>query len=290
MEAKNIDDVLVGAMTAHMTGEKVPQPVEHVVEHIETPDIKNDEVQESQDIQAETPTNSVESSNKPVTEEKAATDSPIDEYGNPVEKARLYTEEELNQRIRDRLSRGKYAEEQYQPPQQPIQQPQQQVDDDVEEDWRTQLRREIRTEMTQAQQEANENAWRQQESAKQADFESKFTSGMGKYQDFQQVVANKPITDHMLLATRNLDNPAAFIYGAAKLHPQELSRIASIQDPYAQASEVGRLHERMIKERKVASDAHKPLQAPKGDLPQKNAPSKISLEDRIQQYAKQKRK
>ena len=86
-----------------------------------------------------------------------------------------------------------------------------------------------------------------------------------------------------------MDNQAAFLYGDKKLHPQELTRIYQINDPYVQASEIGRLHEKMVKESKSISKASQPLEPPKGDIGQKNT-SKVTLEDRISQYAKQKRK
>jgi hypothetical protein len=281
MEAKNIDDTLVKLMSNEPV---IPTEVPPVVASPNEPEAPKIEAE----LPLEAPKIPVETPEIAESETKPATDSPIDEYGNPVEKAKTYTEEEVQRMIRDRLSRGKYAEQQQ--PIQNTQPPQQEQTEEGEEDWRTQLRKEIRSEMTQAQKESQEYAWRQQQADIQSQFESKFTTGMSKYSDFQQVVADKPITDTMLMAARNLDNPAAFIYGAAKLHPQELSRIAQINDPYAQASEIGRLHERMVKERKGASSSPRPLEAPKGDIPQKNAPHQIPIDERIHNYAKQKRK
>jgi len=49
----------------------------------------------------------------------------------------------------------------------------------------------------------------------------------------------------MILATRAIQDPASFIYAAAKRHPQDLERISKIRDPWAQANEMGRLEERM---------------------------------------------
>jgi hypothetical protein len=118
------------------------------------------------------------------------------------------------------------------------------------------------------------------------EFEDKFSSGMSKYNDFQQVVAGKPITDAMLMATRNFENPAAFIYAATKLHLEELNRISK-EDHYTQAVEIGRLHERMLKERKAVSKAPIPIDSPKGDIGQK-LNTTPSIESRIDSYGKQK--
>ena len=62
----------------------------------------------------------------------------------------------------------------------------------------------------------------------------------------------------MTVATRSLKDPAAFIYAAAKRNPEELARIANLSDPYAQMVEIGRLEERMRKNKSTTS-APKPL-------------------------------
>lgn len=310
-DLKNIDSVLVQDMHERATGSKPePAPQEHL------PSAINQEVSEQFNVNQ--PDDSSQFENSPENDpylppeeqvevknnEPTTTDdtSPIDEYGNPVDKPRLYTEEEVNQRIRERLSRGKYAEEQRQQPRQQQQQQytQQQVNqaaaDGFEHDpnsgdsWEQQLESFINQTIEKRVAREEESRWKQQEYDKQMAFQDKFTSGMEKYKDFREVVAGKPITDSMMLATRNMDNPAAFVYAASKLHPQELDRISKIADPYAQASEVGRLHERMVKERKNVTNAPKPLQSPRGDVPSRVVPNQISIEQRIAEHAKQKRK
>jgi hypothetical protein len=290
MDAKNIDDVLVQSMsnqeTTHTNNAIVNEQVERPVE----PPIENkgsSEASEPLETAAKQPDET------PITDQESkvssAPDSPIDEYGNPVEKSKTYTEEEVQRLIHDRLSRGRRNDNA--PPQQ-VKKIQQdfEADENSEEPLAEQLKRFVYETITEREQRVSEQRWQQQQYAKQADFETKFTSGMGKYSDFHQVVDGKPITDHMVLATRAFDNPAAFVYGASKLHPQELDRIARIEDPYAQASEVGRLHERMLKERKQASNTSRPLEIPKGDMPQKTAPNSISIDERINNYGRQKRK
>jgi hypothetical protein len=219
--------------------------------------------------------------------------SNIDEYGNPVEKPRTYTEEEVQRMIRDRLSRGRYAE-QAQPTPAHVQQAVKdfKADPESEESWEVQLNNFIDKRLETRQAQLRQQEWEQQESQRQVEFEAKFTAGMNKYQDFESVVskAAPAITPTMMLATRNLDNPAAFVYAAAKLHPGELDRISRIGDRYAQAAEVGRLHERMIKTRGLSSNAPKPIEAPKSDIASKPINPQPSLDQRIFEYGKQKRK
>lgn len=216
----------------------------------------------------------------------AVTDSPVDEYGNPVEKPKTYTEEEVQRMIRERLSRGRHAEP---PTPQQVQQASEdfKADPNSEDSWEVQLEQFIDKTIEKRQAKLSEAQWRQQEAAKQAEFEAKFNTGMNKYQDFHQVVQGKPITDAMLLATRDLENPAAFVYAASKLHSSELTRISQIPDARTQAMEIGRLHERMIKERRSVSSAPKPVAPVKGDMPVKQH-EYPSIDYRIQQHAKQK--
>jgi hypothetical protein len=163
------------------------------------------------------------------------------------------------------------------------------ADPNSEETWESQLEQFIDRRLESRDRESRERQWREEENARQVDFESKFTAGVNKYHDFEQVVSGKPIDGKMMLAIRGLENPAAFIYGAAKMHPQELERISRISDQYQQAAEIGRLHERMVKTRVAHSAAAKPLEAPKGDMSSKVVVQK-SLEQRITEYAQQKRR
>ena len=303
MEARNVDDVLVRAMADKANGVvPTPEPIKEAEPVQESNGDNLSPVENIDENKQETPK---EPEIKPEIAEKlqkepeksaASENNLIDEYGNPVEKPKMYSEDEVQRMIRDRLSRGRHAEQpqptQHQPTQHQVQQAQSDgftADPNSEQPWEQQLETFIEKTIEKRTARQTEHQWRQQEAQKQADFEVKFTSGMGKYQDFHQVIAGKTITDSMMLAARNLENPAAFVYGAAKLHPAELDRIARIGDPYAQAAEVGRLHERMVKDHRNVTKAAKPLDTPKGDLPAKtyNPPS---IDQRIQSYGQSKRK
>lgn len=288
----NVDDRIAQDMNARMNQQAPvqpaqnpinPEPVREVTEREQKPLEAPKELENvtAQEVPRETP-----EINAP--EEKPKTDNPIDEYGNPVEKERTYSESEVQAMIRDRLSRGRHAE---QPTQQQVKQAAEEfkTDPNSEESWETQLEAFVEKTIEKRQTKLSEKQWQEQERAKQADFEAKFSAGMTKYQDFRQVVAGKPITDSMMMAARSLDNPAAFVYGAAKMHPQELDRIARIADPYTQAAEIGRLHERMVKGSKQTSTTPRPIEAPKGDMSAKHT-YQPSLEQRILEHARSKRK
>jgi len=303
-EAHNIDSALVKDMASRMNQQA---PVQAAVE-VSSPnepeamaeaDVPHRTMDEPISAESEQPVAAAaqpESTPNTAQEEaKAAPDQAIDEYGNPMAKPKMYTEEEFNQRlnegIRQRLARGKFAEQQ--PTQQQVKAAADEftADPNSEETWETQLESFIEKTLEKRQAKQTEQQWREQENARQADFETKFNSGMSKYSDFdsvvQPMVSQQKITRDMMLAARNLDNPAAFIYGASKMHPQELDRISRIADPYAQAAEIGRLHEKMVKTKNIVSAAPRPLDSPRGDMPAK-AMNMPSLEDRIAQHAKQK--
>lgn len=225
--------------------------------------------------------------------ESSEKESKIDEYGNPVEKPRVYTEDEVQHMIRDRLSRGRNNEQPH-PTAAHVQEAAKdfKTDPNSEESWEVQLNSFIDKRLEARQAQLKQQEWQHNESQKQADFEVKFNTGMNKYQDFESVVSRvaPSITPSMMLATRSLDNPAAFIYAAAKMHPGELDRISRLNDNFVQAAEVGRLHERMVKQRTGVSLTPKPIDAPKGDISNKPINTDRSLDQRIFDYAKQKRR
>lgn len=298
MEAKNVDDILVREMQNQpATTPAAPStPPTTEPEHApESPSLAS--VPQDQGVQAETPPevpHGTVEQKLPEKPEISGQNQNVDEYGQPIAPPRTYTEEEVQQMIRERVSRGRI--DQRQPPQQPT--PQQPRPADAEQsasgdqDWEKQLDHIIDKRIETRQAEQREAEWRQQEAQRQAHFQEKFESGMAKYGDFEQVVQKvaPSISPSMMLATRSLNDPAAFLYGAAKMHPAELERISKIADGAAQAMEIGRLHERMVKYRVNITGAPKPLEVPKSDVPNKPLHPERSLDQRIHDYAKQKRR
>ena len=212
-------------------------------------------------------------------------DEDLDEFGSKTEKPRTYTEEEVQRMIRERLARG---QQQPQPVQQPIQQPTQAPTTDPagEESWEQQLETFVTNTVQKLGQKQQQEQWQQQEQRTQAEFETRFTAGMARYKDFQEVVRDKPITNGIMMAARSMKDPAAFVYAASKQQPKELERIAQIQDPYVLAAEVGRLEERMRKA-KTVSAAPKPGSKTKSDMSEKYT-AKVTVDDKIRQHAQRK--
>ena len=190
--------------------------------------------------------------------------------------------------IRKRLARGKSQADEYQ--QAPVQQaPQQQYQEPAPqqyqeqspsgEPWRDELSGMIAAEVRQIESVKQRQAFEQQAQAEQRQFEDKFNRGMSKYADFDDVVSGKPITSQMVMATRGMDDPAAFIYAAAKLQPKELDRIARLGDPMAQAVEIGRLDAMMRKSRSSVSTAPRPIGTVRGDVVEKSAKAPKTVDD-----------
>lgn len=266
MPTSNIDEILLGAKT----------PI-----HPQTPEVTDEKMEtseESVNVPHETSTdNSSEygETSEETIEKKVEPER--DDYGNEPEPTRTYTEDEVNSRInqaiRDRFARM----EKNQPAQE--QQTRQQIQKDFEynpesqESWQQQLEgfientvHKISQKQTQSMYEANEREIKEQ-------FERKFHQGMSKFKDFHAVVGDKQITDAMVIATRGLDNPAAFLYAAAKRAPKELERIANIKDNYAQMVEIGKLEERM-KKRPNSSNTPRPSAKIQDDMPVKHKSDK----------------
>lgn len=250
---------------------KAPSASEEIADEPEAP--KEEKAQQSEE-QAEEPNN---------TTSEASDGEEVDEYGTKIGKPKLYTEEEvqsmIRKRLRDRHQDGQsnvevqQAAKEFQP------------DPNSEESWEGQLEEFIDKTIQKRENKRVNEEWKRQEEATQVDFEIKFTEGMGKYNDFKQVVANKPITNAMMLATRSMKDPAAFVYAASKQHPKELERISQIKDVVTQATEIGRLEERMKKAR-IISSSPKPSQKIKGDT--SSEMPQLSIESRIAAHAKSK--
>lgn len=212
-----------------------------------------------------------------------------DDYGNKVPKGKVYTEEQVQAMIRKRLKLSQ--EEKQQPQQQQYQPPAQQAegfehDPNNEQPWEIQLENHIKQTVQKLETEKQQVAWQAEQQRAQAEFEHRFSGGMAKYSDFQEVVQGKPITNGIMMAARSMADPAAFIYAASKQQPAELERISKITDPYVLAAEVGRLEERMKKARTI-SKAPKPPTKTKGDIADKGV-IKQNLDDLIRMDAKRK--
>jgi|GEM_PF-2382053 len=205
-----------------------------------------------------------------------------DPYGNKVSPPKMYSEEEVQRMIRERLARGKQNPDQAQVDEAARDF---KADPESEESWETQLGDFVEKKIAQIEHKKQQTVFQEKEIATQAQFEEKFSTGMSKYNDFQNVVSGKPITAGMMMATRTMENPAAFIYAACKQQPAEVERIAKIQDPYAQCAEMGRLEERMKKAR-ILSNAPKPGKRVSGDRTD-NMP-KQSIDQLIAAHAKDK--
>ena len=282
-EFGNIDDMLAGGKTS---------------QHPETPEHQPDIVEDSPDVSYDEPESSGETPFEPQDYEEGEPEEPeepevkepeqeYDEYGNAKAKPRTYTEDEVNERInkavRERLARGNNNNN---PAQQ--QQVQQQAKDfeynpDAEGNWQQQLESFVEQTVSRMSQKEATRQQQYREEQAQAEFQDKFTQGMGKFSDFREVVGSQPVTDPMTIALRGMKDPASFIYAASKRNPQELQRISQLPDPVMQMVEMGKLEERMRKNA-AGTKAPKPISRTREDagLPVKDKKSsEPSIEDMI---------
>jgi len=289
IHSNKIDDILTGVTpkVPEFAKEQAPSEVTDVEKPVES-SLQND------DSDQETKTEPVESQEKaiekpvesPKETKSESQDHDLDDYGNPVDKPRVYTEDEVQRIVKDRLSRGNVSRSE-----------QQQVhkaaenfkaDPNSTDDWEVQLKDFIKNTLNEVQTEKSTLEWQEQERRKQEEFETKFTSGMNRYKDFTDVVGQMPITNSIMMAAREMNDPAAFLYAASKLHPDELRNIANMKDPFTQARELGRLDERMKKARAI-SNAPAPLSKTKSDMSPKYTP-KQSIDEKIMSHAKNRRR
>ena len=264
MPTSNIDDLLMGGAG---NSQQPPTPESDSQDHqqAESLDTENQDYgSELDDSDVTEPDNHEDSDDFRESVESKDQKIETDEYGNEAEPE--------NKEIRERLKKqaSKFQREieelRSQLVQQGASQQVQQAAQDFEYDpnskgdWQQQLASFVKQTVNSMGREQEESKLRQQEQATQVEFESKFRDGMNRFDDFRDVMTALPfeITNPMTLATRAMENPAAFLYAAAKRNPQELERISKIRDPYAQMTEMGKLEERMRKN-KPTTKAPRPL-------------------------------
>jgi len=195
--------------------------------------------------------------------EKEDSKKDTDEYGNPKANGRTYTEEEVNEKI-NKAVRDRLARMERNVPSTSSQQIQKEVQDnfvadpDSADSWQKQLSEFVKQTVNNMGQEQERAQQIQKEAQAQAAFEEKFQQGMGKFSDFAEVVGSHPITDAMVMATREMRDPAAFLYAASSRAPKELERISKIRDPYAQIAAMGAL-ETSLRKTSPATRAPKPM-------------------------------
>lgn len=261
MSISSIDDLLAGGAG----NSQQPATPEYQDEPAPIEEVDHDEPDSFEEVAEEIEhDSSTDYDDEDVADDKPKKEVDEDEYGN--------SKEPENEAIRERLARQarKYEAElealRSQLAQQGASREVQQAakefeyDPDASGDWQQQLASFVKQTVNSMTREQEEAKSRQQEIAAQQAFEAKFREGMNRFDDFRDVMENLPfeITNPMTLATRAMDNPAAFLYAAAKRNPQELERISKIRDPYAQMTEMGKLEERMRKN-KPTTKAPRPL-------------------------------
>jgi hypothetical protein len=278
----SLDDVLMGSMTNSTT----PAPPEPAYEEQEVAPRETFAPEPESEVEEDIP--------EPTDDYGAAEEAPeappkqIDEYGNEKAAAKMFSEDEVNERInqavRDRLSRFERNNSAPQPPTQAQATQAAQgfeYDSGSADSWQTQLEAFVEQTVSKMSQKQAYQSSQAREQMAQQEFESKFTQGMSKFTDFKDVVGSQPISDDMVRATRTMKDPAAFLYAAAKRAPQELQRISNLSDPYAQIAEIAKLEEKM-KRTKPATSAPKPVSRTSGDraVPHKSD-RESSIEDMI---------
>ncbi len=284
MSISSIDDLLLGGKTnihPETPEHEQTEPVEVEENEIETPDYNADEAHESENDKDISHDDNEDNAEIQVLKD-------VDDYGNETPKE--------NEAIRERLARQarKHQEEidslRAQLSQQGASREVQQAASDFEYDpeakgdWQQQLASFVKQTVNSMSREQENAKQRHEEESVQREFEMKFTKSMSKFDDFRDVMTGLDfeITNPMTLATRAMEDPAAFLYAAAKRQPKELERISKLRDPYAQMTEIGKLEERM-RRNKASTSAPRPLSRSHDDssMPAAKKSREPTIEDLI---------
>lgn len=279
MPTTNIDDLLMGG-GQNPTQKVEPVDAPEVEDELESSGPEHEDAPEYDESDEQEPEPSEQGEDEP--EEPKASKKEYDDYGNEKEPE--------NEAIRERLARQarKHQAEidalrshlANQGASQQVQQAAKdfEYDPNASGDWQQQLASFVKQTVKSMNDEQANERQRHEEAKVQQEFESKFRDGMSKFSDFVDVVESLPfeITNPMTLATRAMADPASFLYAAAKRNPQELERISKIRDPYAQMTEMGKLEERM-RRNKPTTKAPRPLGRVSDDAPAKEVQKKKEL-------------
>lgn len=285
-EISSIDDLLMGVGNSQQPA--TPEHKEKVqAEKAESQEIEQEEAPSYDDAEPEKDESSEpevaeesgdeadESDDKP---EKATThddEADEDEYGNKKErmskgmKERLDRKEKQHQREieqRDRELEQLRQQLHQQGASKEVQQAAKdfKYDPNDENSWEKQLADFVKATVSTMHHDEQKKIRENQDQAAHREFQKKFTQGMGRFDDFREVVGSQPIDDAMTLSLRGMADPSAFIYAASKRNPQELERISKLPDPYARMVEMGKLEERM-RRNKPTTKAPRPLGRAKED-------------------------
>lgn len=289
MDISNIDDLLMGGKTATQ-----PATPEHQYDSEEIEELEPKQSESPDNIDYDVEDDETELQNDTLENKKETNDDEIetneDDYGNKTEQLSKSMQKRL-ERQAESLKRKHELEIlslRQQLEQQGASQQVQQAAKDFEYDpnddgtWQQQLASFVKQTVSQMHQDERRFAQEQEEKSAHQEFAKKFTQGMDRFDDFTKIVANQPIDDAMTLALRGMEDPAAFIYAASKRQPQELERISKLRDPYARMVEMGKLEERMRKN-KPTTKAPKPLGRIKDDgkIPSSKEKREDTIEDLI---------
>lgn len=268
-ETDNIDDLLTGTTPDS-------QEVETLEEPEATPQAEPEDTGEG---------------DAPEPEAASEASDDVDEYGNEQPAPRTYTEDEVNERInaavRERLARAE-RNAQTDPAAAKAAQKGFEYDENSEVTWQDQLENFVKQTVSKMHTEQATQTRQAQERQAQIEFEQKFVKGMDRFADYKEVVTADKMTDAMVLATRAMTDPAAFVYAAVKRAPDDIKRIAGLADPYAQMVEMGKLEER-LKKTKATTSAPRPLAKTKADMSIAHSSDKEqSIEDMIAHSERQR--
>jgi hypothetical protein len=302
MPISSIDDLLMGVGNSQQPA--TPEHKEKLQDEKAPIDEMEPEIPEYEsgepDDQTDESDNDLDESEGEIThesEEKPVSKSELDSDGNSEEEEDEYgnKKERLPKGMKDRLDRKeKQFQREIEQRDQELQILRQQLaqqgasrevqqaakdfkyDPNDEGSWQQQLTDFVKQTVNSMTTEQQQKERALKEDHVQREFHKKFTQGMDRFHDFREVVSAQPMDDAMTLSLRAMADPSAFIYAASKRHPQEIERISKLPDPYARMVEMGKLEERM-RRNKSTTKAPRPLGRTKEDITSKAIPKQKDM-------------
>lgn len=281
----NIDDLLMGVGNSQQPAtpehkEKLEQekPEKAPIEEMEpeTPEYETDEPDDNTDDSDDDSDESDgetddEAEDKPKGKGESEDEFEEDEYGNKKERMSKGMKDRLDRKEKQHQREIEQREHELQILRQQLAnqgantQVQQaaadfKYDPNDEASWQQQLTDFVKHTVKNMHTEDQQKERATQEQQAEREFHTKFSQGMERFSDFRAVVGAMPMDNAMTLALRGMSDPSAFIYAASKRQPGEIERISKLKDPYARVVEMGKLEERMRRNKPpAATKAPRPL-------------------------------
>ena len=214
----------------------------------------------------------------------------------PVKKKRLYSEKEMNRILSQSIERErrKFRKGQYEAQERSSNPSAGHSNESPNGSNGSEIDRLVENKINSIFQQHNEQQQKVAFQSRQKNYQSKIQDAKNKLEDFDVVVSvgdhiKNETTEALISATEHMEHPGEFIYELCKNHPDKLKKLDSLENPWAKATEIGKIAGVLSSQSKSISSAPAPISSEKQTVNQKAFSSNVSSEEKLRQHIKKLR-